>query len=68
MTNPTIIDEFKDELKAKIIIKKHVIVGTKSVILPGVILEIGCAIYTCSLVTKSTEPWSIYYGIPAKKI
>jgi acetyltransferase-like isoleucine patch superfamily enzyme len=68
LTNPTIIDEFKDELKAKIIIKKHVIVGTKSVILPGVILETGCAIYTCSLVTKSTEPWSIYCGIPAKKI
>lgn len=68
LTNPTIPDKFKNEVKKKITIKKHSIIGTKSIILPGVILETGTAIYSYSLVTKSTEPWSIYFGIPAKKI
>lgn len=35
-------------------------------VLPGVTIGEGCVIAANSLVTKSTEPWSIYKGSPAK--
>ncbi len=40
-------------------------IGTNVVLHPGVILGEGCVIGSCSLVTKDTEPWTIYHGIPA---
>ncbi|MNP64306.1 dTDP-4-amino-4,6-dideoxy-D-glucose acyltransferase [compost metagenome] len=48
--------------------ERHVIVGTNAVIFPGVTLAEGCAVGAMSLVTKSTVPWGIYTGIPAKRI
>ncbi len=68
MTNPTIPDEFKKELKKEIFIGKHSIVGTMSVIMPGVILAEGTSVGALSLVSKSTEAWSIYKGNPAVKV
>lgn len=68
LTNPTVPDEFKKETKAAIRICKHSIVGTSSIILPGVTLAEGTSVGAMTMVTKSTEPWSIYFGIPAKKI
>ncbi len=68
LTNPTVPDEFKLERKDKIHIGKHVIVGTNSVIFPGVTLSEGCSIGAMTMVTKSTEPWMIYSGVPAKPI
>ena len=68
LTNPTIPDKYKCEIKLPICIKRHSIVGTCSVILPGVILEEGTSIFAMSLVTKSTECWSVYFGAPAKRL
>jgi galactoside O-acetyltransferase len=68
MTNPTVPDEFKRELKASVLIGRHCIVGTYSVVLPGVNLAEGTAVGAMSMVTKNTEPWSIYFGVPAKKV
>lgn len=68
MTNPTVPIEYKGLKEKNIIIGRHSIVGTNSVIFPGVILAEGTAIGALSLVTKSTESWSIYAGRPARKI
>lgn len=68
MTNPTIPDKYRNLIHKKIIIKKHSIVGASSVIFPGVTIEEGCSVGAMSLVTKSTEPWKIYMGIPAKAV
>jgi galactoside O-acetyltransferase len=68
MTNPTIPDEYKDILEAEVILKKHVLVGAGSVILPGVVLEEGSVVGALSLVKNSTLSWSINAGVPAKKI
>lgn len=43
-------------------------VGTNVVIHPGVTLAEGSVVGSCALVTKSTEPWTIYYGVPARPI
>jgi len=68
MTNPTVPKIYKNEIKKEIIIGRHVIVGTNSLIFPGVHLQEGCAIGAMTLVRKSTEPWFIYSGNPAIKI
>lgn len=68
LTNPTIPDKYKKELKKAIKISKHCIVGAGSIIFPGVNLAIGTSVGAMTMVTKSTEEWGIYFGIPAKKI
>jgi len=68
LTNPTVPDTFKLEDKRAVVIGKHSIVGANSVIFPGVILAEGTSVGALSLVTKSTEEWSIYVGNPAKRI
>jgi len=67
MTNSTVPMEFKNEFKKEVLIKKYSIVGAGSIIMPGVILEEGTSVGAMSLVLKSTEPWGIYHGIPAKR-
>ena len=68
MTNPTIPNQYKNVKKARIIIKKHAILGANSLVFPGVIIEEGCSFGAMSLITKSTNPWTIYAGAPAKPI
>jgi galactoside O-acetyltransferase len=68
LTNPTVPDNFKIEKKSAISIGRHCIIGTSSIILPGVTLAEGTAVAAMTMVTKNTEPWSVYFGVPAKKI
>ncbi len=68
LTNPTVPALYKQETKKAIHIGRHCIVGTNSLIFPGVILGEGCSVGAMSMVTKSTEAWHIYSGVPAKKL
>ena len=49
-----------------VIIKDDVFIGYSAIILKDCVLEKGSVIGAASLVTKSTEPYGIYFGIPAK--
>ena len=60
--------KFRKIMRARVEIGRHAIVGAGSVIFPGVILGEGSSVGSCSMITKSTEPWSVYFGVPAKKI
>jgi galactoside O-acetyltransferase len=55
-------------MRARIEIGRHVIIGAGTIVFPGVTLGEGSSIGSSSMVTKSTEPWGVYFGIPAKKI
>jgi len=68
MTNSTIPQEYKEEFKKEIVIKKYSIVGAGSIIMPGVILEEGTSIGAMTLVLRSTKPWGIYVGNPAQRL
>ena len=68
MTNSTIPKEYKNEFIKEVILKKHSIVGAGSIIMPGVILAEGTSVGAMSLVLKSTEPWGVYVGNPAKRL
>jgi acetyltransferase-like isoleucine patch superfamily enzyme len=68
LTGAVIPIEFKKITKGKVILKKHVIVGSSSVIMPNLTLEEGAAIGALSFINKNIEAWKIYAGCPAKFI
>lgn len=68
MTNPTVPSEYTGVMHADVFFGKHVIIGSGSVILPGITLEEGVAVGALSLVTKNCMAFGIYAGHPAKRI
>ena len=68
MTNPTVPDRYKNVLHADVSVGKHVIVGSGSVILPGITLEEGVAVGALSLVGESCPAFGIYAGNPARRV
>ncbi len=68
LTNPTVPSEYTGVTSADVFLGKHVIVGSGSVILPGVTLEEGVAVGALSLVHKRCEAFGIYAGNPARRI
>jgi acetyltransferase-like isoleucine patch superfamily enzyme len=59
--------EFRDVVRVEpIVFEAFASTGTNVVIHPGITLAEGSVVGSCSLVTKSTLPWTIYRGIPAK--
>jgi len=68
MTNPTVPTEFTNVLSADVTLERHVIVGSGSVLLPGITLEEGVAVGALSLVTKNCKAFGIYAGNPARRV
>jgi dTDP-4-amino-4,6-dideoxy-D-glucose acyltransferase len=68
MTNPTVPSEYTGVIHADVFLGKHVIVGSGSVILPGVTLEDGVAIGALSLVNRSCAAFGLYIGNPVRRI
>ena len=68
MTNPTIPSEFTNVTISPIVLEKHVIVGSGSVVLPGAHLGEGVAVGALSMVNRPLEPWGIYGGVPVRKL
>lgn len=69
LIGPVVPEKYKDKLIiVPVVFQPFSSIATNVVIIPGVTLAEGSVIGACSLVTKSTEPWTIYYGIPAKPI
>lgn len=66
MTNPTVEMFFRKIKSGPVILKKHVVVGSGSILLPDIILEHGTSVGANSLVTKSTQPFDFIFGSPAK--
>lgn len=68
LTNPMIPDEYRNVYCGKVVLHRHVIIGTGSTILPGVVIEEGTAVGSMSLVNKSLEGWGVYAGVPCHRI
>ncbi len=68
LTNPTVPHKYLKVEIAPVILGKHVIVGSGSVILPGVTIGDGSCVGALSLVTKSLDEWGVYFGSPVKKL
>ncbi|TAE70942.1 MAG: acyltransferase [Bacteroidetes bacterium] len=69
LIGPTIPEPYKDEIYiASIKLQMFASIGTNVVVFPGITLAEGSVVGACSLVTKNTEPWTIYLGVPARPI
>jgi galactoside O-acetyltransferase len=68
MTHPTVPGAYRKPLRSYVRIEKHVIVGANTVILPGVTIGEGVAIGANSLIKKDCEPWTVYFGTPARAV
>ena len=68
LTNPTVDRKYIGGKSGEVVLGRHVIIGSNSVILPGVHIGEGSSVGALSLVTKSLESWGVYFGSPAKKI
>lgn len=55
-------------LDKDVIINEDVWAGMDVTILPGVTIGRGCTLAACSVVAKSTPPYSIWGGVPARFI
>lgn len=68
LTNPTIPDKYKRVVEAKVVLQRHVLLGSGCVVLPGVTIEEGVSVGSLSLINKSLPAWKVCAGIPAKPI
>ena len=68
LTNPTVDRKYIGGKSGEVVLGRHVIIGSNSVILPGVHIGEGSSVGALSLVTKSLESWGVYFGAPVKKI
>lgn len=68
MTNPCLPETVINTQHKDVIIGKHVVIGSNSVVLPGVTLFDGSSVGAMSLVNKSIDGPYVCVGIPAKKI
>jgi len=68
LTNPTVPDIFTNVTHADVLLGRHVIIGSGSIVLPGVILENGVAIGALSLVSTNCQEFGVYAGVPARRI
>lgn len=68
LIGPMVPVNFTNVIEKEVILKKYSQIGANCVILPGVTIEEGTVVGAMSLINKSTDCWSIYYGIPALKI
>lgn len=68
LTNPTVPAKYTQIKSGMVTLRRHVIIGTGAVILPGVDAAEGASVGALSLVNKSLEPWTIYAGSPAKAL
>lgn len=58
----------QDETSIGIFIEDDVWIGTRVTVLDGVTIGKGCVIAAGAVVTKNTDPYCIYAGVPARKI
>lgn len=68
LCGPTIPDRFRGPTNGKVTFGKYGGAGANSVILPGVEFGDGGAVGALTLVHRSVEPWTMYLGVPMRRV
>jgi len=68
MLNPIVPIKYRCVKGYEVVMRRFSAVGVNSVVLPDVVMAEGSILGANSLLTKSTEPWTIYVGSPAKPV
>lgn len=67
ITTVTVPAKYQRYVGGRVVIGRHVIVGTGSIVLGEADIGEGCALGAMSLVHGSLQPWGIYAGAPVKR-
>jgi acetyltransferase-like isoleucine patch superfamily enzyme len=65
---PMVPEKFTGGVGGKVQLQRHVVVGSGSVILPGVTVGEGSSVGALSLVNRNLPEWGVYFGCPARKV
>lgn len=68
MMNPQIPIEYRSPKITTVTFEKFSCVGVNCVVMPGITISEGSVVGSNSVVTKNTEPWTVYVGNPAVPI
>lgn len=68
LTNPTVPARFLAVKQGVVTLARHVIVGSGSIVLPGVTIGTGSAVGALSVVSRSLDAWGVFAGVPARRI
>lgn len=68
LVNPLVPEKYTHVTRGCVTLKRHVVVGASSVIVPNVTIDEGTVVGALGLVSRSLPPWSIFLGNPLKKI
>ncbi len=68
LNSSTVPLAYRNPTELPIVLGRHALIGTGCSIMPGVHIGEGCAFGAMTLINKSTDPWGIYMGIPARRV
>ena len=68
LTNPTVPEKYVGITRGAVVLGRHVIIGSGSVILPNVSIGDGSSVGALSLVTKPLDSWGVFFGCPARRL
>jgi dTDP-4-amino-4,6-dideoxy-D-glucose acyltransferase len=68
LTNPCVPDQYKKVVRGAVKLEKHVIVGSGSIIMPGVVLGTGVSVGALTYINKNIPEYSIAVGIPFRVV
>lgn len=68
LIGPIIPDEYRTTKYTTVIFERFSGTGVNVSVMPGITLGEGSVVGAGSVVTKDTEPWGIYLGVPAKRV
>ena len=68
LMNPQVPLKYRSPKITTVTFERFTCVGVNSVVMPGVTLREGSVVGCNSVLTKDTEPWTIYVGSPAKPV
>jgi galactoside O-acetyltransferase len=69
LTGPMVPRRYRESIsRGPVVLRRHSILGVASTVMPNVTLEEGAAVGAHSFVVRNCDPWSVYFGAPAKKV
>lgn len=68
LTNPTVPIQYRNVSSAPVSVGPYSIIGSGSVVLPGVTIGEGAAVGALSLIRQDVPPWTIWAGSPARQV
>jgi acetyltransferase-like isoleucine patch superfamily enzyme len=68
LVGPTVPQELRKVLKARVHLQRHAGIATGAVLMPGVVVEEGGVVGPLSFVRRRIPAWTVWAGVPARRI